>query len=155
MGPVAVLAALAVAAAPPARPPDRGPGGTRGLTVSPRLVSSLQRPAAVSRDNASPSGAPPCVADVCQPRVAVPGMQPILSRPSRTELAVVYLERARFEPLATIGWALVSTGLRLDYTPPVLDGASRAPGGWGSVFLRVKFRLDADNEPVFPRRHAG
>jgi hypothetical protein len=82
----------------------------------------------------------------------VPGFEPRFGRPSRSELAVAYLARAHVEPLATLGWMLVATGLRIDYTPPVLEERSAGPAGWGSLFVRLKFRLDAGNVPVLPRR---
>jgi hypothetical protein len=95
---------------------------------------------------------PPCLGDVCQPRVSVPGYEPRYGRAHRSELFVMALERAHLEPFATIGWALVATGLRFDYTPVVFDGPNSGGHGWGSVFLRLRVRMDADNVPVFPRR---
>jgi hypothetical protein len=47
----------------------------------------------------------------------------------------------------------VWSGVRLDYSPPAFEGASHAPGGWGSVFVRVKLRVDAHDVPVMPARH--
>lgn len=105
---------------------------------------------------ARPEGdAPPpaCLGELCQPRVSVPGHELKFARPSRTELAAVYLERANLEPFATVAWLLLASGLRFDYTPPEFGGPSQAPTRWGSVFVRVKFRVDADNVPVIPRRH--
>jgi hypothetical protein len=103
---------------------------------------------------AEPRGreAPPCLGDVCQPRVAVPGFEPRYGRARRSELLVLALTRARVEPLASIAWALTATGLRLDWTPAALDGPSAGGHGWGSVFLRLRLRLDAENQPVFVQR---
>lgn len=101
---------------------------------------------------AEPATPPPCLGDVCQPRVSVPGYEPRYGRVHRTELVVLALERAHLEPFATIGWALVATGLRFDYTPVAFDGPNSGGHGWGSVFLRLRVRMDADNVPVFPKR---
>lgn len=95
---------------------------------------------------------PPCLGDVCQPRVSVPGHEPRYERPHRTEAVVLALERARLEPFATIGWALVTTGIRLEFSPAALGGQSPGGRGWGAVFLRFRVRTDADLTPVFPRR---
>jgi hypothetical protein len=97
---------------------------------------------------------PACLGDVCQPAVAIPGMEPIFGRVHRTELVLALLDRANVEPLATITWALVATGVRFDYTPQALD-ARPSSGGWGSVFVRLRLRLDADNVPTLPSRSAG
>jgi len=97
-------------------------------------------------------GPPPCLGDVCQPRVSVPGYDPGYSRPHRSELFVLALTRAHIEPIATIAWALASTGLRFDWTPVAMDGPNSGGHGWGSVFLRLRLRLDADNVPVFAPR---
>jgi hypothetical protein len=78
-------------------------------------------------------------------------MEPSFERVRRTELILALLDRAQIEPLATITWALVATGLRLDYTPRALD-AHPGGGGWGSVFVRLRLRLDADNVPALPSR---
>lgn len=95
---------------------------------------------------------PPCLGDVCQPRVSVPGYEPRYGRSRRTELVALALERARLEPFATIGWALVTTGIRLDYTPAAFEGPNSGARGWGVVFLRFRLRMDAHNALVFPSR---
>lgn len=95
---------------------------------------------------------PPCLGDVCQPRVSVPGYEPRYLRPSRTEFTALALERAHLEPFATIGWVLVETGIRLDYTPVVFDGPNSGGHGWGAALLRLRLRLDAHNRLVFARR---
>jgi hypothetical protein len=104
--------------------------------------------AGVARE-AGTDGPPPCLGDVCQPRVSVPGFEPTYHRAHRSELFVLALTRAHVEPVATIAWALASTGLRLDWTPVAMDGPNSGGHGWGSVFLRLRLRLDADNVPVF------
>ena len=95
---------------------------------------------------------PPCLGDVCQPRVSVPGYEPRYLRPSRTQFTALALERAHLEPFATIGWFLVETGIRLDYTPVMFDGPNSGGHGWGSALVRLRLRLDAYNRLVFVRR---
>jgi len=95
---------------------------------------------------------PPCLGDVCQPVVSVPGYEPRYGRPHRSELFVALLTRAHIEPIATIAWALVATGVRFDYTPVVFDGPNSGGHGWGSVWLRLRLRLDAHGLPVVPAR---
>lgn len=117
------------------------------------VVPALLGPGASARaERATP---PACLGDVCQPRVSVPGYEPRYGRAHRSELFVLALDRAHVEPFATIGWALVATGLRFDYTPVAFDGPNSGGHGWGSVFLRLRVRVDADNVPVFPKRHGG
>ena len=79
-------------------------------------------------------------------------MAPRYARPSRTELAAVYLDRIGLEPFATVAWLFLATGLRLDYEPPVFEGPAHAPAGIGTFFVRMKLRVGADNLPVIPRR---
>jgi hypothetical protein len=157
---LSALAAAGLAAVMAAGPPSAPPGASReGLLRAPDLGirswpgAPAVAAAGVARPGSDGAAAPPCLGDVCQPRVSVPGFEPRFSRPSRTELALAYLDRVRLEPFATIAWALVWSGLRLDYSPPVFEGSSQAPAGWGTVFLRVKFRVDASNVPVVPARH--
>jgi len=146
-----LLAALMVGPAPPA-------SAALPLTaIKPELTSRVERgrqplfggDALAARRDAAP---PPCLGDLCQPRVSVPGYEPRYERPRRTEAVVLALERARLEPFATIGWALVTTGIRLDFTPAALGGPGSGGRGWGSVFLRIRLRMDAYNTPIFPQR---
>ncbi len=95
---------------------------------------------------------PVCSGDVCQPTVSVPGYDPGYGRAHRSEAFVALLTRAHVEPIASIAWALVATGIRFDYAPPVFDGPSVGAHGWGSVMLRVRLRLDAVNHPTVPPR---
>jgi len=95
---------------------------------------------------------PPCLAGVCQPVVAVPGFEPRFERAHRSEALVLALQRANVEPLASLTWALVSTGLRLDWSPPVLEGPDAHARGWGSLMLRLRVRIDAENRLIFPKR---
>lgn len=94
--------------------------------------------------------APPCIGDVCQPRVSVPGYEPRVSmRGKRTELAAHLLDRSHLEPLASVSHFLVATGLRLDFTPAALDRnpALRNGVGWGHVQLMLRWRIDALGKP--------
>jgi hypothetical protein len=121
-----------------------------------RLEAALLQHEALSAaaEAANDRTPPPCLGDVCQPRVSVPGFEPRSLRAHRTELVVLALTRAHIEPLASIAWALTATGLRLDWTPVAVDGRHSGGHGWGSVFLRLRLRLDADNRPVFAPRPA-
>ncbi|HEX9308435.1 MAG TPA: hypothetical protein VF894_13140 [Anaeromyxobacter sp.] len=97
--------------------------------------------------------APPCVADYCQARVDVPGFQPSFGKAHKSELFVALLDRAHIEPLASIAWFFVETGLRVDWTPANLDTSFGATaGGWGNVFVRLRLRIDAWNRPAVPVR---
>lgn len=96
---------------------------------------------------------PPCVADVCQARVDVPGFGPAFGKAHKSELFVALLDRARLEPFASIAWTFVVTGLRVDWTPANLDaGLGATRGGWGNVFVRLRLRIDALNRVVIPER---
>ncbi len=110
---------------------------------------ALAAPAEARRGRSRP---PPCLGEICQPRVAVPGFEPRYGRAHRSELFVLALTRAHVEPIATIAWALAATGLRFDWTPVAFDGPNAGGHGWGSVFLRLRLRLDAENVPVFVPR---
>ncbi len=100
------------------------------------------------------TGAPACVAEACQPRVAVPGHEPTVEiRGRRTELVLSLLSRLDFEPLTSIAWAIASSGVRLDYAPRSFAGESAdARRGWGQLQVWLKFRLDAENAPVLLTR---
>jgi hypothetical protein len=105
--------------------------------------------------NREDGGTPPaCVDDVCQPRVSVPGYDPVVStKGKRTELFLSFLDRIRFEPIASIAWALASTGVRVDYAPPRLEGdLVQGQRGWGRFQVFLKFRIDAANGPVWMTR---
>ena len=100
----------------------------------------------------SSAGGPICSGDVCQPTVSVPGFEPSYGRAHRSEAFVALLTRAHVEPVATIAWALVATGLRFDYSPAAFDGPSSGGHGWGSVVLRLRLRIDAQGGVVIPPR---
>jgi hypothetical protein len=98
------------------------------------------------------AGSPVCSFDVCAPVVSVPGFEPSFGRAHRSEAFVALLTKANIEPVATIAWALVATGLRFDWSPPAFDGPNAGGHGWGSVMLRLRLRLDADSRVVVPPR---
>lgn len=146
-------APAAPAAPAAARPAEDGP-------LAPRLAPSLHlglaaRDARLAVDPApvADGAPPPCVADFCQPRVDVPGIEGFRRRASRTELVVALLDRAQIEPIASIAWFFVVTGLRVDWTPAAMDESFGATaGGWGNVFVRLRMRLDPWNLPTLPVR---
>lgn len=161
LAPTLALTALALAA-PTARP-IAGPvaGLALGAHRAPDLALHLVDPGGggdsalalegTRRDGGA--GAPVCSGDVCQPVVWVPGYEPSYdSRARRDELFLAFVTRAHLEPIATIAWALAATGLHFEYNPVNLDAPSSGGRGWGSALVRLRFRLDATNAPVLPRR---
>ncbi len=150
---LALASALALAAPPKAgTEPRLAVDLAIFAPTAPAAGSSVSVPGAPEPGTA-PSRAPPvCSGDLCQPVVSVPGHEPTYGRAHRSELFVALLDRAHIEPLATIAWALVSTGLRLEYDPPAFDGEPAGRAHWGSVFVRMKVRIDAYDRPVFPKR---
>jgi hypothetical protein len=143
--PAGQVAGLALGALTP--PPDLVAHEARAEARASALVLELAPLGTVS------GGRPPaCSGDVCQPVVSVPGFEPRYGPAHRSEAFVALLTRARIEPLATVAWALVATGLRVDYTPVAFDGPNAGGHGWGSVFLRLRLRLSPYNAPVVPAR---
>ncbi|BDG05961.1 hypothetical protein [Anaeromyxobacter oryzae] len=153
-----ILALLAVAPPAGGEPADAVPAPPADLRLAIRPALSDVAPAALDASflrSPERSVPPPCLADVCQPRVAVPGFDlraPVTDK--RAEPALRLLDRARLEPLAplaTAGWLLAGTGIHLDYTPPQLaNPVDAARGGWGHVELLLRWRIDAWNAPVSP-----
>jgi hypothetical protein len=97
----------------------------------------------------------PCLPELCPPQVEIPGLSVPAVRPSRTELFAALLDRAGVEPFATIAWLFVATGVRIDWSPPLAGAgdSAAARGGWGSVSVRLRLRVDALNRPALPPRH--
>ncbi len=150
-GVTACAALLALLAAAPPFGEGLVPAGPPTLSV----MAPAERWAAPAPAGRSGSTPPACSGEVCQPIVSVPGFEPRLSiRGKRTELVVKLLGRARVEPLATVVWALAATGLRVDFTPASFDSGSLSSGrgGWGHLQVLLRWRLDADNGPVWPER---
>ncbi len=130
------------------------------LRPAPDLALHLRDPApgaatasALEAGPRSRRGGPICSGDVCQPVVSVPGFDPGYGgRDRRSELFVGLLTRAHVEPIATMAWALLATGLRFDWSPPIFDGGSANAHGWGSVMVRLRLRIDAQGGVVIPAR---
>lgn len=123
------------------------------VRLRPDLTLSTPALAVEPARAADPAGPPPCVADWCQARVEVPGMGYGRGRPSRTELFVTLMDRAGIEPVATIAWFFMVTGLRIDWSPANADESYGATaGGWGNVMVRLRLRVDAFNRPAIPIR---
>jgi hypothetical protein len=156
IGALAALSAAAGTPDPTAVSAWRATEAVPQLDVRPRLdLGDRTLSIAPARaGHAGHEGLPPCVADVCQAVVEVPGFATSFGRPHRSELFVALLDQAGIEPFATIAWVFVATGFRVDWAPPALDGGDPAGvRGWGSVFLRLRLRVDPMNQPVFPVRH--
>jgi hypothetical protein len=120
-------------------------GGSEAPLLAERKLADVvggQRPAPAKEMSSS------CVGEICAPRVTIPGREPPLIRPSRVDLAATYLARMDMNFLSKVARGLLTTGLRVEYTPPAFTGASSAPTAWGTVFVRVRFRVDATNVPV-------
>ncbi len=130
-------------------------GALRAPDLALHLRDPAERFAPFSLDDAprrGSGGGPVCSGDVCQPAVSVPGFEPSYGRAHRSEAFVALLTRAHVEPLATMAWALVATGLRFDYSPVAFDGANSGGRGWGSVFVRLRLRIDAQGKVTVPPR---
>lgn len=108
---------------------------------------------ALPRDGSAGESLPPCLGDVCQPQVSVPGYAPAYRvRGARTRLTLEALDRLRLEPVATVAWWIAATGVSFDYTPAAMDSA--ASGGTGVARGRVMlaWHIDAWGAPVFLER---
>ncbi len=146
--PVAPLSELSLAVYEP------GPRGAPDLSL--HLPAAGTAAAPVALDGAprrrTIAGLPVCSGDVCQVSVSVPGFDPSYgsSKSARADAFAALLSRARVEPLATVGRALVVTGVRIDYSPSFFEPPSTGAHGWGNLQLRVRLRLDADNGVVIP-----
>ncbi len=135
--------------------------GALGRSRSPDLKLHVEEPAprgaaSFGLEGAPTRGAgtdrPECSGDVCQPAVSLPGSAASYDRSAREELFFALLARTRVKPLTSMAWAVEASGLRLDWRPTVLDGPGAGARGWGSLVVRFRVRLDADNAPVVPAR---
>lgn len=112
-------------------------------------ASSIPAP----REGAPAEAPPPCLGDVCQPQVSVPGYAPAYSmRGSRTRLTLEALDRLRIEPVSTVAWWLVTTGVRFDYTPAAVDSALSGGTGVARGQITLAWRIDAWGSPTFAER---
>jgi hypothetical protein len=111
------------------------------------LAASPGPAVAIEAIDASAAPSAPCAGEVCAPRVAVPGFEPrFCARGKRAEQVLGFLGR-REGPIASAARAVSASGLRLDWTPPQLAGAT-ARRGFGELLLVLRFRLDAANARV-------
>lgn len=105
------------------------------------------------REGGAGESPPPCLGDVCQPQVSVPGYAPAYStRGMRTRLTLEALDRLRIEPVATVAWWLAATGVRLDYTPAAVDSAISGGTGVARGQIMLAWRIDAWGSPAFVER---
>jgi hypothetical protein len=155
---VAALATAVALGAAPGTGARSLVGPLRAPDLAVRLVAVASHDSGVVSAGAAPvvsaDAPPPCKGDVCQPVVSVPGFEPRYERVHRSELFVAALDRAHVEPFASLAWGFVRTGLRVDWSPSAADASNAGAGGWGSVMLRLRVRLDATNHLVFPQRSA-
>lgn len=94
--------------------------------------------------SARASRAPPvCVADVCQPRISIPGIEPSFRSGSRTDAALAMLAGSPLGVVSRAARAL--SNVRLDYSPTVGVAGER---GWGKVVLSLRWRIDAAGTPA-------
>lgn len=87
-------------------------------------------------------GPPVCVADVCQPRISVPGIEPNYRSGSRTDAVLAMLAGSPFGAVSRVARAL--SNVRLDYSPTMGVAGER---GWGKVVLSLRWRIDAAGAP--------
>jgi hypothetical protein len=155
MSPVAPLAGLSLGAfaLTPPWPPELEAPARRAVPHAPLDGGGVAAAAALPSEERDRTGGPVCSGDYCQPAVSVPGFEPSYGRVHRSEAVVALLTRAHVEPLATMAWALVSTGLRVDWAPPAFDGPNvGARAGWGMVMVRLRLRIDANGAVTVPPR---
>ncbi len=156
--PALVLTTAMLVATPDAEPlAELSMGALRRPDLALHLVDEPASGEAPHLDEAtrrrSALGGPVCSGDVCQPAVSVPGFDPSYDwHDRRSEMFLALLTRAHVEPVATAAWALFSTGLRLDWSPPLFDGGTSRAHGWGSIMLRIRLRIDAQGGIVVPPR---
>lgn len=134
-------------------------GGARAALPELRALSLLAAegavpaPVAVPAQRGSSNVPPPCLADLCQQQVSVPGYEPRYSlRGARTRLTLQALDALHVEPVATVAWWIAASGVRLDYTPKALDSALHGGVGVSRFVVFVNWRMDAFGSPVRPLR---
>lgn len=88
--------------------------------------------------------APACAAEVCQPRVAVPGHEPRF-RGGRTDVILALLSRSPLRPVSGLARRLADSNVRVDFSPNLGGSSDR---GWGRLVVTLRWRLDASNAPV-------
>ncbi len=114
--------------------------------------ASLSTPAP-SSDRRAGESPPPCLGDVCQPQVSVPGYAPAYRiRGARTRLTLEALDRLRLEPVATVAWWIAVTGVSFDYTPAAMDAAASGGTGVARGRITLAWHIDAWGSPTFGER---
>ncbi len=95
-------------------------------------------------------GNPACRAEFCQPRVAIPGRDPSFdTRGKRTELALAAIDHLQIGVVSSVARAIKTSGLQVDIRPSQLETGSVNRGGFGSVNVGVRWRLDAWHTPTW------
>jgi hypothetical protein len=160
--PTALALALALSGPTPAQPADhRAPASparaalpdlSLHLAVGGRSVGAAAGQGGGASQKPTLGGLPACSGDLCQAVVAVPGYELSYgsSRAARADAFVALLSHVHVEPFASVGRALVVSGVRVDYSPSSFEPQGSGAHGWGNVLLRVRLRLDADNGVVIP-----
>jgi hypothetical protein len=144
---VALLPVLALSS-PAARPPAPGtPSLQLSARAAPAVRAELAGPLAGLRGSQDPGGAPICLGDVCQPRVAVPGHEATF-REQRTELFLSLLSRVPVEGIASLAARIAASNLRIDYTPANVTPDHRG----GRIIFSLRWRLDPTGPVRLPAR---
>jgi hypothetical protein len=86
---------------------------------------------------------PVCAGDVCQPRVAVPGLEPSFRSGNRTDAVLAMLAGSPFHAVSKVARAV--SNVRLDYSPANNVAGDR---GWGKVVVSLRWRIDASGAPA-------
>ena len=103
------------------------------------------------RSEAGATGSSPaCIAEFCQPRVAIPGREPEFDTAGkRTELALAVIDGMKIGVVSTIARAIQTAGIQVDYRPAQLESDSNARRGFGKLNVGVRWRLDAWHGPTW------
>jgi hypothetical protein len=111
----------------------------------------LPTPVAELRTESGSSGASrACIAEFCQPRVAIPGREPEFDTAGkRTELALAVIDGMKIGVVSTIARAVQTAGIQVDYRPAQLESDSNARRGFGRLHVGVRWRLDAWQGPTW------
>lgn len=88
-----------------------------------------------------PRRPPICAGDVCQPRVAVPGLEPSF-RGGRTDAVLAMLAGVPFPAVSKV--ARTISNVRVDYSPAGAAGER----GWGKLVVSLRWRIDASGAPA-------
>jgi hypothetical protein len=99
---------------------------------------------------ATEAGMPPCLADICQPRVAVPGYEPHYDPRNRGNGLIVFAsQQKQLGAVASMAGLADTLGLRAQYLQGGALGSG--PGGKGMVTVGLRWRLDAWQSPTWIR----